>query len=235
MGVKFMKQRISSVSAPQATPRAIAPASAKRPMPNRSRIGVGVHSSSAVLLSILVPTVPGREAKLGRLLASLDPQVNARSDIELLVLRDTRGMTIGEKRTRMVSIARGEYVAFVDDDDAVAADYVQTIVVHLAEKPDVVCFDVIVHGHGAPKPCHYGLTLGHENLSDRYHRKPNHLMVWRREIAASVPFPSMRTGEDTAWANLVCAVASKEVRIPRILYTYDYDPADNSATPRPLR
>ena len=50
-----------------------------------------------VLLSILIPTVPRRARKLERLLAMLDPQVDGRSEVELLVLRDNRSLTIGEK------------------------------------------------------------------------------------------------------------------------------------------
>src|SRR5574341_337913 len=80
------------------------------------------RAPGAILLSILVPTIPGREKKLASLLASLDAQVKHRSDIELLVLRDNRSMTIGEKRNKMIALARGDYCVFVDDDDDVAAD-----------------------------------------------------------------------------------------------------------------
>lgn len=223
MGVKFIRQDARVARGSAATPNVGTPR--PRPIAPQAR-------DASVALSVLVPTVPGREPKLQQLLASLDSQVAARTDVELLVLRDCRGMTIGEKRNRMIAISRGAYVAFVDDDDAVAPDYVATIVARLGERPDVVCFEVVVNGHGPTKTCHYGLALKNENLPTSYHRKPNHLMVWRRELAVAVPFPHMRTGEDTAWANLICARASKEIRIPRPLYSYNYDPADNSTTPR---
>lgn len=239
MAVKIIRQGGVRVPSPAAPPQAAKPAITRPTVTPRPASGVRhpriapQARDGAVILSVLVPTVPGREGKLARLLLSLDPQVMARSDVELLVLRDCRGMTIGEKRSRMVALARGEYVAFVDDDDSVAPDYVETIVAHLGERPDVVCFEVVVNGHGPTKTCYYGLSLENKNLPDCYHRKPNHLMAWRRDLAVSVPFPAMRTGEDTAWANQICARASKEIRIPRPLYSYDYDPADNSATPRP--
>jgi glycosyltransferase involved in cell wall biosynthesis len=180
--------------------------------------------SLGVLLSILVPTVPGRERKLAELLARLDPQV-ARADVELLVLRDNRGMTIGEKRNKLISIARGEYVVFCDDDDMVEKDYVTSIAGALvASRPDVVNFVVRVEGHGPAKPCRYGLALKHENLPTEYHRKPNHLMVWRRALASKVPFPLQRQGEDTAWAEKVVKFASTETVIDRVLYRYRFRP-----------
>lgn len=230
MGVKIISQGHRSHGS--VTPSAPTVGVAARAVHVPRRRIASQPGDAAVLLSILVPTVPGREHKLVKLLANLDPQIAKRDDVEMLVLRDNRGMTIGEKRNRMLAIARGTYVAFVDDDDEVTSDYVASIVPRLAEDPDVVCFDVVVNGHGAPKTCYYGLALHDQNLPDRYHRKPNHLMVWRREIATSVPFPSVKTGEDTAWANEICGRADKEVRIAKTLYSYNYDAADNSTIRR---
>lgn len=182
------------------------------------------------LLSILVPTIPGRDGKLKGLLSAIDMQISDRSDVELLVLRDSRGMTIGEKRNRMISIARGEYITFVDDDDAVAGDYVSTIVESLlADHPDVLCYLVLVEGHGHKRLCRYDPKLRDANYQNEYHRKPNHLMVWRREVALKEPFPPIQTGEDTMWADKMVAHASKVTHIDKILYTYRFDPRDNSA------
>lgn len=187
----------------------------------------------AVLLSILVPTVPGREIKLARLLSELEPQVQRRGDVELLVLRDTRRLTIGEKRNKMVAIADGEYVVFADDDDAVSPDYVAAICKSLRdERPDVLCFQVRVVGHGRPRPCRYHPELQHENLPDEYRRKPNHLMAWRHEIVAAHPFQPIRRGEDTEWAERVAVHARRVAVIDRVLYTYQYDRRDNSRTRR---
>jgi hypothetical protein len=180
-----------------------------------------------ILLSILIPTVPWREHKLRELLKRLDPQVT-RSDIELFVLRDNRIMTIGEKRNRLRSLARGRYMTFVDDDDMVADDYVTSILQETSLGVDVINFDVLVEGHGPTKLCRYGLTLQHADLESEYRRKPNHLMAWRREIAAAVPFPDVSYGEDALWAEEMAKRARSELPISRVLYTYRFDPDDNS-------
>lgn len=201
------------------------------PLPANPVLRAPIADPDALVLSILVPTVPGRESKLSRLLALLDPQIAGRA-VELLVLRDSRGITIGEKRTKMIAIARGMYVAFIDDDDVVAPDYVDAILSGLESQPDVLNFTVRVEGHGAPKPCRYGLMLAHADHPESYERKPNHLMVWRRELALDVAFPPVAIGEDTAWAETMALRAKTEVTIERELYTYCFDPQDNSATPR---
>jgi len=182
------------------------------------------------VLSILIPTMPGRDQKLRSLLSAIDIQISDRNDVELLVLRDSRGMTIGEKRNRMLSIARGEYVTFVDDDDEVAGDYVSVIVEGIvAERPDVLCYLVLVEGHGHKRLCRYDPKLRSANYQNEYHRKPNHLMVWRRDVAIKEPFPPIQTGEDTLWADKMVAHVSKVTIIEKILYTYRFDPRDNSA------
>jgi hypothetical protein len=183
-----------------------------------------------LLFSILVPTVDGREVKLARLLSVLAPQVAARDDVEMLVLPDPRVMSIGDKRNRLVALAGGQYVSFVDDDDQVTTDYVSSIVEGLGSRPDLLCFQVLVRGHGRERLCRYHPALRHADLPTEYHRKPNHLMVWRRELVQ--PFPALSFGEDTAWAEKMAGLAKSVVIIDRPLYTYQFDPRDNSATPR---
>lgn len=185
------------------------------------------------MLSVLIASINGREEKLAKLLKTLEPQVENRQDVEVLVLPDMRSMSIGEKRNRLVSLASGEYISFVDDDDTVTSDYVAAIVsVLVHEKPDVLCFLVRVQGHGREKLCRYHPSFTHENLPHEYRRKPNHIMVWRRELVCLVPFPSIRFGEDTLWAEKIFKLAKKVSVINRSLYSYQYDPRDNAAMKR---
>lgn len=182
------------------------------------------------ILSVLIPTVPGREIKLASVLHRIESQW--RSDVEVIVGYDERTMTIGEKRNRMIAAASGEYVTFVDDDDMVTTDYLDTIVQGLLTRPDVLTYRVLVKGYGPTKICIYGLALANENVPHGYHRRPNHLMVWKRSIAASVPFPHVKIGEDTQWADAIQRLATREVALDNVLYHYQFDPTDNSATPR---
>jgi glycosyltransferase involved in cell wall biosynthesis len=182
----------------------------------------------SALLSILIPTVAGREHKLARLMRGLEPQL--RLDVEVLIFPDARSMSIGEKRNRLVDLASGDYIAFVDDDDQVTDDYVSSITSMLAQRrPDVLCFSVLVFGHGQPKICRYHPSFTHADLPREYKRKPNHIMPWRRQLAERVRFPSVSFGEDTQWAESMSHLAKSVCTINRHLYKYLYDPKDNSA------
>ncbi len=202
----------------------------RSPAPTLSIRVEHMASTPTPMLSILIPTVPGREAKLASLLSALRPQLH--DDVELIIGYDERTMTVGEKRNRLIAAASGEYVAFVDDDDMVTTHYVEAILGGLVGRPDVLTFRVLVLGYGAPKECIYGLHLRDENLPNVYHRRPNHLMVWRRELASTVPFPHVKIREDSQWAREITKRASIEFPLTQRLYTYQFDPKDNSGSHR---
>lgn len=179
-----------------------------------------------MLWSILVMTVPGREQKLASLLSVLEPQ--ATREVEILVLRDNIRRSIGTKRNALVSIANGEYVSFVDDDDMVDDRYVYRIGEALADRPDVVCFNAWVTGCPGPDRIakfsnSYELD---ENYGDEYRRLPNHLCVWKKSLV--LPYADQSRTEDAEWAHRMkrSGAAKTSVEVPAILYHYRYDQKD---------
>jgi len=208
-----------------------------RPIVNRLRRRPAARQP---VLSILIASIPSRlERFLVPLLRELETQIGESPDVEVLTLVDNRRMTIGEKRNHLRSIAAGRYSVFVDDDDRVSADYVSSILDAIRTQPgrDVYCFDVWVRGYdsvgiGGPEGmvCRYGVALAHANLTDHFTRKPNHLMVFRTELARRVRFPDTSHGEDDAWGALVSARVRSEGRIDRVLYHYDFS-LETSETP----
>lgn len=184
-------------------------------------------------LSILICAVPARlSTTLPKLFAKLEEQTKT-NEVEVLCLLDDRKRTTGEKRNSLLKIAQGEYVSFVDDDDRVAPNYVEAILraIKKTPAPDVVVFNVWVSGYrrslGLPdRTCRYDISFSDQNLAHEYQRKPNHLMVWRAELARSVPFQARNRGEDFAWAKDIARRHPKlrQNRIEEILYYYDYNP-----------
>ena len=194
---------------------------------------------STPILSILIPATPKRyQTHLWPLWRKLEEQVNALEDgkaVELLVFLDNRQRTIGEKRDALVKMSRGKFVAFCDDDDDVAEDYIKTLVLAADAAPDdvsVITFDQLAVVNGKAAICQFSLRHPNEAFSQpTFRRNAWHVCAWRGEMARRVRFPASNYGEDWAWAKHLVMDAQREIRIDRILHTYRYDDAVSEAPP----
>lgn len=182
-----------------------------------------------MILSILVPTMPKREWMLAGIVRELERQAVRHDDVEVLVLRDNLRMNLGSKRNKLISIAAGKYVSFVDDDDRVSPDYVDEIVHAVKTSPDVdvVCFLAEVSGH-SPTPFVTRFHPTNTNQETPNKRLPNHLCAWRKELAASVKYRTdVLYGEDVEWPIMTAPLIKTHVSIEKVLYYYDFDPKNS--------
>src|SRR4051794_17308832 len=90
-----------------------------------------------MLLSILIPTISGREAKFNALCERLVEQSQGYS-VEILYGKDDKQLSIGEKRNIMLNNCNGKYCVFIDDDDDVSPTYVPKVIAALQDMPDCV-------------------------------------------------------------------------------------------------
>lgn len=185
------------------------------------------------ILSILTPTIPGREAQVKTLTEKLAHQIGVLA-VEHLVLSDNRSRTIGAKRQALVDIARGEYFAFVDDDDDISEDYITNLLAGCMEGADVITFRQTAHYNEHYSQVHFRLGQGDGQfipggitLRDAWH-----VCAWKREKVAGCLFGESNYGEDLVW----CQQARKRVRteyhIPEVLHTYRHS-AETTAAPEP--
>ena len=81
-----------------------------------------------MILSILIPTVIGRERPLELLTNRIYSQIGdlkAESKVEVIVMKDNKEISIGEKRNQLYAAASGEYSVQIDDEyDIVTGNYV---------------------------------------------------------------------------------------------------------------
>jgi len=187
-------------------------------------------------LAILIPTLPERRELLARLLRRLRPQ---RHGVQVVTLSDRGDLLIGEKRQRLLEDPRvtAPYVAFVDDDDLVSPDYCPRVLAAIAGGADVVGFRLqcyfdgelegeAIHslsmGTWLHEPGKFDEARNHRTLS-LYRRTPNHLNPIRRELALSVGYRAMRTGEDADYSRRLFdrhGATMKEHFIDAYLYHY---------------
>lgn len=189
--------------------------------------------SIAPVLSILTPAVPSRMAKLAGLCSYLAHQIDG-LPVEHLVLLDNKRRTVGEKRDALLRIARGRYVAFCDDDDWIAPDYVMALLEAAKAQPDVITFRQHCTVNGEEGEIKFGLGQPNEKFCPEGTALRNawHICAWRRSLAILSNFPPMNYGEDWEFAAPLCAMPGlKEVHIPKVLHFYSYDARTSEAPP----
>lgn len=151
----------------------------------------------------------------------------------ILTYCDDRKLSIGAKRNRLMAMASGEYVAFIDDDDRVAPDYIDTVLEAITEtQPDVVGLIGIISqpdGQGRRGYKRFFHTIRNSRYFENdegYQRPPNHLNPMRRDVASRFEFMDSSFGEDTDWAMRVArsGLLRTEYMVERPLYFYDFEP-----------
>ena len=177
---------------------------------------------TAPILSVLVPMVPGRSTAT---LESLLEQARGRP-VEVLALLDNRMRSIGLKRDALLHSSRGEYVAFVDDDDLISSQYINMILIGLLPRPDAVLFDVEVRDvSGEERQDLLICKLGSQDEDIRFDGTPVKRGLWhihtiRGELARKAHFPDLQYGEDIVWLRQVRPLVRETTKVDSVLYTY---------------
>lgn len=198
------------------------------------------------LLSILIPTVPKRKKTFDALYRMLEAQrlslMNPES-VEIVTLSDNGEMMVGAKRNKLLDMAQGEYLCFIDDDDRVFGDYLERILAALETRPDVVGITIFwsdddfksvrllvrslefhwKNWFSRPTTSTNNITCG----------RPAHLNPTRSSIAKSVRFPEdVQRGEDAAWSAQVAPKCKTCVTIDPPIYHYRFM-TEGTITQRP--
>lgn len=197
-------------------------------------------------LAILTPTIPARGEQLSALQAEIESQIlhaggsimfsdhkSRINDVEHLCLCDNRARSIGAKRQALVDISRGDYIAFVDDDDDIASDYVSELLDAIETGADVITFRQRAIYNGLESEVVFGINNqdGPFTPAGITTRAPWHVCAWKRSTIAGCLFAESNWGEDIAW----CLQARQRVKtgyhIDKVLHTYRHDQATTAAPP----
>ena len=181
-------------------------------------------------LSILIPTVPGRETFFDRMVKhvssqTIDHYLKHGVDIEIRSDKAT-DISIGIKRNLLLQEARGEYICFIDDDDRIADNYIELVMAGIATNPDCCSLNGIITTDGKdPKPFKH--SIDYDSMYERdgvYYRPPNHLNTVRASIAKQMVFPDWQRSEDSNYCFQLQAsgLLKVEYKIAPVLYFYDY-------------
>lgn len=188
-----------------------------------------------MILSILIPSIPDRSEMLNRLLDNLYNQkrlVNNQHPslpgVEILTDCSKRylegGKTVGQKRNDLLQRANGNYLCFLDDDDNVPANYLETLVRAMEHGADVITFNSLF------KCDTYWSLIDMSIENDNEEATPNgvtyrnawHICPIKSEIAKKYQFTSKNNAEDWDWMQRVLSEVKKEYKLNVILHQYNH-------------
>lgn len=167
-------------------------------------------------LTVIIPTIPGREHLLSRLLWTIQEQPAA-AGVEVLVIDGD--WPLGDKVNLGARTAVTEHITIVDDDDMLAATYFDLVLPALDTDPDYVGFKVLELDAG--RYSHTTATDGNVGGWGRVRRGPCPKGITRRSIVIDTPMRNHYTA-DRAWMTAVAPKLARTVFIDRVLYLYDF-------------
>lgn len=177
-----------------------------------------------MVLSILIPTIDGRESQLERLMSRIDSQTKTLDCcIQIIKWCDNKELTIGEKRELLYQNATGKYSWQIDDDDDISDNAISLILKAIEQEPDCITFEEHCNINGVYYTSNHALK--YEKWQDNFDgydfvRSPFYKDVIKTEIARSVPFPHIRYNEDEQWSMALRPHLKTEVHINEELYWY---------------
>lgn len=172
-------------------------------------------------LSILIATMPCRRDKLANLRQVLDRQLTP----EVEVITDiSMNYNIGTKRNKLLGLASGKYVVFIDDDDLISSDYIEKILEACKSDCDCIGISGVITTNGRNE-MQWHISKDYMGWFERknvYYRTPNHISPVKRELALLAGFPEISFGEDYHYSMNLLPMLKTETKIPCNIYFYRY-------------
>lgn len=189
-----------------------------------------------ILLSILIPTIPDRNEKFTALYNELMRQKTAFDtlhdiigELEVVVNSGVKfldgGLSIGKKREALVKEANGEYLCFLDDDESVSPNYVETLMRLAKQDADVCTFRAIVKMQNFWSVLDMRLVYNfHDQLNPDYtvRRAPWHVCPMRSKYAKLFHFQDINAAEDSEWMKKVLTRCTTEAHTDKVILQYNH-------------
>ena len=186
-------------------------------------------------LSILIPTLPQRKKMFNILHKNLMAQIDfvhtthpSLGQVEILFDSSKKflkgGLSVGAKRDALKCRATGDYLVFVDDDDIVAPNYLESVLRLSESNPDIITFRSLYKSS-----TYWGIVdmnLNHsenEQMNDNtiVKRQPFHVCAIRTSIAQQHSFPDINNAEDWGWMVKVLTDCKTQSHSDQILHQYN--------------
>jgi hypothetical protein len=186
-----------------------------------------------IILSILIPTTPERQDMFTRLykevmdqVAYMDTVHPSLGKIEVIFDDSKRfldgGLSIGKKREALVKRAEGKYLCFLDSDDWISPNYVETLVRLCQRDADVCTFRNATKTDTYWMVVDMGLHYPNDQASPMFtvRRSPWHICPVRSYFAKLHKFEDKSYGEDYDWMRKVLEHCTTEAKSEAVIHEY---------------
>lgn len=201
-----------------------------------------------ILLSILIPTIPERNERFTKLYNELMRQKtefetfhDSMGRIEVLVNPDKKflegGLSIGKKREALVKDAEGKYLCFLDDDESIAPNYLESLMRLCFMDQDVCTFKAIANLKTFWSIVDMRLAFKvNDQVNPDYtvRRPPWPCCPVRSVFAKMVNFKDINNAEDFEWMAQVLKFCTSEAHTEKVIFQYnhgDHSEADKIPLP----
>lgn len=190
--------------------------------------------ANGIVLSILIPTIIGREEPFSKLCGELNRQLKEFgiwNEVEIVSECDNRVMSIGDKRQLLLTKSFGDFIVFIDDDDWISPDYCLNIWHAIKDYGDQVeCIGFLqecTFDNGAPQKSCISIEFHDWACNVRgysYVRTPFFPSPIRRDIALEIGYKDLRWAEDYDFSKRLkqSGLLKKEAFIDKVMYYYRY-------------
>jgi len=188
-----------------------------------------------IILSVLIATTQDRKEITQSLIDRLEVQREfihrnwLSGHVEIVVDDSKRfldgGLSIGKKREALVQRAQGRYLCFLDSDEDIAGNYLQTIVKLSETKADVLTFRSLANLDDFW--CLIDMSLDNKeneqaNPGKICKRMPWHVCAVKSHLAKIHQFEDSNYGEDWTWFEKVLKGCTSEAKSDAIIHMYKH-------------
>lgn len=147
----------------------------------------------------LIPTIPGRESSLMRLMNSIhEKMASSTLRYTINIGYDNRETSIGTKREGLIQSSEGKYSAFIDDDDDITDAYIEDLHETIKGSYPVMRLRGTIGPYTFTHSLEYSLTSPMA-VGNVFVRPPNHLNPILTDVAKLVHYRDATRGEDLDW------------------------------------
>lgn len=187
-----------------------------------------------LVLSIVMITVPERRVEFSALRRKLQKQIKycldvhpTLGDVEVVKVITPKtihgGLSIGAKRGLGLTKAKGIYVCWLDDDDDIAPNYVESILRLANTGGDVLTFSslAIFDAYWCVVKMNLLYTKDEQVRPGIVNRRPYHVCAFKRENILGSDFPDANLDEDTGFIAKVLPRCKTQSHTEAILHRYN--------------